>query len=185
VVGPPNLWITLFMVMPMIADAATQWIGFRTSTNELRLITGLLFGIALSPLLVYLLSVVPSSKRVPILRKYLPTTAELDNKNPWLNNWALSLGSLIAVTSFFAIISVAGSVNPLYYWALSSLIIVSVIWHIILLPIFLVILLFFSVKTKSSHLGLVRTQYSLVNAYMRDLAHWFYKFLIAHWVTPL
>lgn len=148
--GPPNLWITSMMVAPMIIDAVTQWIGLRTSTNELRLITGLLFGIALSPLLVYLLSVIPSSKRVPILRKYLPETAELDNKNPWLSNWALILGSLVAVASFLTIISVVGSINPLFYWALSSLIIISVIWHIILLPIFLVILLLFSLKNKDN-----------------------------------
>jgi uncharacterized membrane protein len=147
--GPPNLWITSLMVLPMIVDAGTQWIGLRTSTNELRLITGLLFGIALAPLLVYLLSIVPSSKRVPILRNFLPKTAELDNKNHWLNNWALGIGSLIAVASFFSINSVVGSVNPLFYWSLSSLIIISVIWHIFLLPIFLIILLFFSLKMKT------------------------------------
>ncbi|MDH5624026.1 MAG: DUF2085 domain-containing protein, partial [Candidatus Bathyarchaeota archaeon] len=39
--GPPNLWITLFMVAPMILDAGTQIVGLRTSTNELRLVTGL------------------------------------------------------------------------------------------------------------------------------------------------
>jgi len=138
------------MVMPMIVDAGTQWIGLRTSTNELRLITGLLFGIALAPLLVYLLSVVPSSKKVPILRNFLPKTTELDNKNRWLNNWALGIGSLIAVASFFAIDSVVGSSNLLFYWSLSSLVIVSVIWHIFLLPIFLIILFLLSLKTKTS-----------------------------------
>jgi len=147
--GPPNLWITLLMVVPMIVDAGTQWIGLRTSTNELRLITGLFFGIALSPLLVYLLSVVPSSKRIPVLRNFLPKTTELDNKNPWLSNWSLGIGSLVAVASFFSIISVVGSSNPLFYWPLSTLIIISVIWHIILLPIFLVILFLFNLKPKT------------------------------------
>jgi len=138
------------MVTPMIVDAGTQWIGLRTSTNELRLITGLLFGIALSPLLVYLLSIVPSSKKVPVLRNFLPKTPELDNKNQWLNNWALGLGSLVAVASFFAIDSVVGSSNLLFYWSLSSLIIVSVIGHIFLLPIFLIVLSLLSLKTKNS-----------------------------------
>jgi uncharacterized membrane protein len=146
--GPPNLWITSLMLAPMIIDGLTQWMGVRTSTNELRLMTGLFFGVALSPFLVYLLSVVPSSKEVPILRKYLPETAELDNRNLWLSNWALGLGSLIAVASFLAVISVVGSINLLFYWTLSSLIIISVIWHIMLLPFFLVILLLFSLKNK-------------------------------------
>lgn len=147
--GPPNLWMTSLMVVPMIVDAVTQWIGLRTSTNELRLITGLLFGIALSPLLVYLLSIVPSSKRVPILRNFLPKTTELDNKSQWLSNWALGIGSLVAVTSFFIINSVVGSVNSLFYWTLSSLIIFSVIWHIILLPIFLCVLFLSSLIRKT------------------------------------
>jgi len=148
--GPPNLWITSLMVTPMIVDAGTQWIGLRTSTNELRLITGLLFGIASAPLLVYLLSVVPSSKKVPILRNFLPKTAELDDKNKWLNQWALGIGSLIAISSFFTINSVVGSVNSLFYWSLSSLIIISVIWHIALLPLFLIILFLFGLKTETN-----------------------------------
>jgi len=138
------------MVTPMIVDAVTQWIGLRTSTNELRLITGLLFGIALAPLLVYLLAIVPLSKKVPILRNFLPKNTELDNKNKWLNNWALGIGLLLAVASFFAIDSVVGSNSLLFYWSLSSLVIVSVVWHIFLLPIFLIILLFFSLKMKTS-----------------------------------
>ena len=148
-VGPPNLWITSLLIMPMILDAGTQWIGLRTSTNELRLFTGLSFGIALAPLLIYMLSAVPASKKVPILRNFLPKTAELDNKNPWLNNWALGLGFLSAAVLFFTINSVVGSVNSLFYWSLSSPIIISVIWHIVLLPIFLVILFLFSLKTKT------------------------------------
>jgi uncharacterized membrane protein len=147
--GPPNLWIISLMVIPMIVDAGTQWIGLRTSTNELRLITGLLFGIALAPLLVYLLSIVKASKRVPILRNFLPKTTELDSKNHWLNDWTLGIGSLLAVASFFFINSVVGSVNSLFYWPLSSLIIISVVWHIFLLPVFLIILLFLSLETKT------------------------------------
>lgn len=137
------------MVTPMIVDAGTQLFGLRTSTNELRLITGLFFGIALAPLLVYLLAIVPLSKKVPILRNFLPKNTELDNKNKWLNNLALGIGSLLAVASFFAINSVVGSNNSLFYWAISSLVIVSVIWHIFLLPIFLIISFLFSLKTKT------------------------------------
>jgi hypothetical protein len=68
----------------------------------------------------------------------------------WLSNWSLGIGSLIAVASFLIINSVVGSANILFYWSLSSLIIVSVIWHIALLPIFLIVLLLVSLKTKAS-----------------------------------
>jgi len=142
--GPPNLWMTLIMIMPMIVDAGTQLIGLRTSTNELRLITGLLFGTALAPMLVYLLSLAPSSRKVPILRSFLPITVELDNRDPWLSNWAFAIGAFLVVTSFLTISSVVGSVNPVFYWSLSSLIFVSVIWHIFLLPAFLVVLFLLS-----------------------------------------
>jgi uncharacterized membrane protein len=148
--GPPNLWITSLMVMPMIVDAGTQWVGLRTSTNELRLMTGLLFGVALAPLLVYLLSTVPTSKKFPILRNFFPRTTELDSKNQWISNWALGVGSLFAVASFITINAVAGSVNSIFYWLLSPVIITSVIWHIFLLPIFLVILLLLDLRHASS-----------------------------------
>ena len=137
--GPPNLWITLLMVAPMIIDAATQWIDLRTSTNELRLVTGLLFGVALAPLLVYSLSQIPTSRTLPILRNFLPKSVRLDDKNPWLGYKALGFGLLIAVALFFLINSIVGSTNHLFYWLLSPLIIVSVVLHIFLLPIFLVI----------------------------------------------
>jgi uncharacterized membrane protein len=137
--GPPNLWITLFMVAPMIVDAATQFIGLRTSTNELRLVTGLLFGTALAPFLVYSLAQISISRSLPILRNFLPKSVKLDDKNSWLNGQALGFGLLIAVASFFFINSIRGSTHPFFYWLLSSLIIVSVVLHIFLLPIFLAI----------------------------------------------
>jgi len=136
--GPPNLWITLFMVVPMIVDAVTQFIGFRTSINELRLLTGLMFGTALSPFLVYLLPTVPLSRRLPILKAFLPKEAKLDDKDSWLSFQALGLGLLIDGALFFLINSVVGSTNHLFYWLLSPLIITSVTLHIFLLPIFLV-----------------------------------------------
>lgn len=137
--GPPNLWITLFMVAPMMVDAGTQFIGFRTSTNELRLVTGLLFGVALAPLLVYSISQIPTSRKIPILRGFLPKSVRLDDEDSWLGYQALGFGLLIAVALFFLISSIVGSTNHLFYWLLSPLIIISVVLHIFLLPIFLVI----------------------------------------------
>jgi len=137
--GPPNLWITLFMTAPMIVDAATQWISLRTSTNELRLLTGLLFGAALVPFLVYSLAQIPTSRRLPILRNFLPKNVKLDDKNSWLNHQALGFGLLIAVALFFFINSIRGSTNHFFYWLLSPLIFISVVLHIFILPIFLAI----------------------------------------------
>lgn len=137
--GPPNLWITSLMVAPMIFDAGTQLIGLRTSTNELRLVTGLLFGAALSPFLVYSLAQIPTSTKLPILRNFLPKRVEFDDRNPWLSYQALGLGSMIALILFFFINSVVGSTNHLFYWLLSSLTIFSIVLHIFILPIFLVI----------------------------------------------
>lgn len=137
--GPPNLWITLFMVAPMIVDVATQFTGLRTSTNELRLVTRLLFGAALAPFLVYSLAQIPTSRRLSILRNFLPKSVKLDDKNSWLSHQALGFGLLVAVTLFFLINSIAGSINHLFYWLLTFLIIVSVVLHIFLLPIFLAI----------------------------------------------
>jgi len=137
--GPPNLRITLFMIAPMIVDATTQWINLRTSTNELRLLTGLLFGAALGPFLVYALAQIPTSRRLPILRNFLPKSIKLDDKSSWLGHQALGFGLLIAVASFLSINSIVGSTNHFFYWLLSPLIIISVVLHIFLLPIFLAI----------------------------------------------
>jgi len=138
--GPPHLIMTLMTLAPMMIDAGTQWIGLRPSTNEARLFTGLLFGTGLAPFLVYTLSLVSASKKMPILRNLLPETAELDSKDRWLSNKALLTGLLTAVAFYFIINSVTGSVNAIFYWSLSSLIIASVIWHIFLLPFCLVAL---------------------------------------------
>lgn len=138
--GPPNLLITLMMLAPMMFDAGTQWIGLRTSTNEVRLFTGLLFGIGLAPFLVYAFSLVPASRRVPVLKNYLPVTTELGSKDPWLSNRSLLLGLPIAFAFYLIINSLSGSTNAIFYWSLSPLIIASVVWHIFLLPISLVIL---------------------------------------------
>jgi len=146
--GPPNLWITLFMVTPIMVDAGTQYIGLRTSTNELRLVTGLLFGVSLAPFLVYSLSQIPTSRKIPILRDFLPNSVKLDDKDSWLGYQALGFGLLIAVASFFLINSIVGSINQLFYWLLSPLIIISVVLHIFLLPIFLAISLLAYLKKR-------------------------------------
>jgi uncharacterized membrane protein len=137
--GPPNLWMTLLMVAPLIVDAATQLAGLRTSTNELRLVTGLVFGAALAPLLVYLLGQIPTSRRLPILRTFLPIDVDLDDRSSWLNPQALGLGLLIAVTSFVLVHLAVGSTDPLFYWMLSAPITVSIVLHVFVLPIFLVL----------------------------------------------
>ena len=46
-----NLWILILLMIPMIADGATQLLGLRESNNPLRLLTGFLFGFALLMLL--------------------------------------------------------------------------------------------------------------------------------------
>jgi len=137
--GPPNLWVTLLMSLPMIVDATTQFIGLRMSTNAFRLLTGLFFGTALAPFLVYLLATIPLSLRLPILRKVLPEEVILDDKNSWLSSKSLGLGLLLATIIFLLINYVTGSTDPFFYWLLSPLIIVSIVLHILLLPIFLAI----------------------------------------------
>lgn len=150
--GPPNLLMTSLMVMPMIVDAGTQLIGLRTSTNELRLVTGLLFGTAVAPLLVYSLAIVPASKKVPVLRNFLPKTASFDDKDNWLDSKSLALGALLAVVLYIAVMLVVGSTNGLFYWLLSPLIIVSAVLHIFLLPAFIIGLAVFPLRTRCARL---------------------------------
>lgn len=96
--------------------------------------TGLLFGVALAPLVVYSLSQIPISGKIPILRNFIPKYVKLYDKNSWLSRQALGLGLVIAVTLFFFINSIAGSTNHLLYWLLSPPLIISIILHIFLLP---------------------------------------------------
>jgi len=133
--GPPNLWITLSMTVPIIVDFTTQLTGFRTSTNEVRLMTGLLFGVASAPWLVYLFPMIPTGRSLPIVHRLFPRRVELDDKNSWLSPKAFGLGLLLTTALFSGISLISGLDNPLFYWLLSPLIIVSVIWHIFLLPI--------------------------------------------------
>ncbi len=148
--GPPNLWVTVLMIIPMTVDAVTQLLGFRTSTNEIRLLTGLFFGTATAPFLAYLLSLVPLSGKMPILRKIIPEDIKLDDKDSWLSSKALGFGFLVDIVWFMLVNSVAGSANSLYYWLLSPPIIASIIMHIFLLPIFLALSLLIYVRQNRS-----------------------------------
>ncbi len=136
--GPPNVWLTSFMTTPMIIDAVTQGMGLRMSTNEFRLITGLLFGTALTPFLVYSMSQISISEKLPCLRNVFPANIRFDDTNSWLGYKALSVGMLINGIISFLIISTGPYINNVFYWLISSSIVVSIILHIFLLPFFLI-----------------------------------------------
>jgi uncharacterized membrane protein len=138
--GPPNLYLTLAMMLPMLVDSFLQALGFWTSTNDLRLITGLLFGSALAPLLVYALSLFTFKRRIPILHNILVENPILDNKDSWLSAKALLLTVVFAGTLFLAVKSVAGSDFYLFYWILSIPIVAVIISHAFILPPLLIAL---------------------------------------------
>lgn len=134
--GPPKLWITLLMIMPILLDGATQWLGLRTSTNDIRLLTGLLFGASITPFLVYLLSATLIARKLPLIRIIRPIRVELDNLDcPWLGYSAYAIGLAAVAILFFTIKGFAGSTSSLFYWLTSSMITISVIAHVFILPI--------------------------------------------------
>ena len=137
--GPPNLYVTLAMVLPLIGDVATQISGLRVSTNDIRLVSGLLFGTALSPFLIYLLPIVPLSYKIPIIRSLIPEKVEVDSKISWMNGKTLVFGLILDVAFFIIIRLIGRSGNFIFYWMLSIPIVGSIILHIFILPIFLVI----------------------------------------------
>ncbi len=137
--GPPNLYITLAMILPMVVDGTTQAIGLRTSMNQLRLITGLLFGTAMSPFLVYLLPTLPLSRKLPIIRAFIPPEVRLDDKRSWLPLHTLALGMGIDLAVLWIVGSVAGSSDQLLYWLFSFLILASLVLTIFLMPVLLVL----------------------------------------------
>lgn len=52
---PPRLFTAIvlcLLMLPMMADGVSSYLGFRNTTNEIRLATGLLFGIALPVFLI-------------------------------------------------------------------------------------------------------------------------------------
>ena len=137
--GPPNLYMSLAMTLPFWIDSFGQALGFWTSTNDLRLITGLLFGTALAPLLIYSLSLSPLKGKIPLIRNIQPKTAVLDDKDSWFDAKALGFGVMLSAILFFAIRSLVGSEFSLFYWMLSIPIIVEIILHFFVLPPLLLI----------------------------------------------
>lgn len=137
--GPPNLYITLSMALPMIIDGSTQLFGLRVSTNDVRLVTGLLFGTSMTPLLIYSLSILPLSWRLPIIGSLIPERVEFDCADSWIKGRILVLGSLLDFIVFGLIKLIGGLGGRACYWLLSLPIIASIIIHIFMLPIFLAI----------------------------------------------
>jgi hypothetical protein len=127
------------MMLPLWVDSFGQLFGFWTSTNYLRLITGLLFGAAVTPMLVYALSLSPLKGKIPLIKNIGPKTAVLDDKDSWFDAKALCTSITLSVILFIAIIAIAGSEFPLFYWTLSITIITGIIWHFFVLPPLLLI----------------------------------------------
>lgn len=138
--GPPNLFVSLAMTLPLWIDSFGQVLGFWTSTNDLRLITGLLFGTALEPLLIYALSLPPLKGEIPLIRNIQPKDAVLDDKDSWLDAKILVFGVILSVVIFFVVRSLVGSEFFLFYWLLAIPIIVEIILHFFVLPILLLLL---------------------------------------------
>ena len=53
-------WYIVLLMMPLVADGVTQYLGWRTSNNILRLITGILFGYSLLTTLLLAISFIIS-----------------------------------------------------------------------------------------------------------------------------
>jgi uncharacterized membrane protein len=139
--GPPDLLISFIMILPLIVDSLTQNLGLRVSMNEIRLISGLFFGTALSPLLIYLLAILPTSHRIPVIRSFIPENVEIDSKNLWIGRKTLILGFIIDLAIFLAIRFAEGLENNVFYWMLSLSVIGSIILHVFALPIYVVLAL--------------------------------------------
>jgi len=138
-IGPPNIYITLSMVTPIVIDGFGQFFGLWISTNDLRLITGLFFGASISPFLVYLLSILPSTRRLKLIRGIIPTQVDLGKiKDSWIGYRAFAIGLSSIAILFFGIKDIVGSTNNILYWVISFLTTVSIIIHILILPVFVI-----------------------------------------------
>ncbi|MEM2571437.1 MAG: DUF2085 domain-containing protein, partial [Thermoproteota archaeon] len=112
--GPPNLYVSLILTLPLWIDSIGQTLGFWISTNDIRLITGLLFGVSLAPLLVYALSILPSSN-IPVLKRIKPETAVLDEKDSWFNLKAQAISILLSIMLFLTIRMITFFNFPVFY----------------------------------------------------------------------
>ena len=135
--GPPNLYVSLAIMLPLLLDSFGQLFGLWESTNDVRLITGLLFGTALSPLLVYALTLSPLKGKVPLLKNLEPEAAALDDRDSWFGAKALTIGTVLSVVSFAVVRSLVGSEFALFYWVLSVPIIIEIVLHFMVLPLLL------------------------------------------------
>jgi uncharacterized membrane protein len=134
--GPPNLWVTLVLSIPMIVDVATQVLGVRESMPSLRLLTGLFFGTALLPFLIYLLQLAPIMQHLPVFSMISPQKPQVnDVKNPWIPFRASLLGVLVCLGTFFLVGYATTSSNPLLYWIITLPTILSIFIHIFYLPV--------------------------------------------------
>lgn len=137
--GPPNLILTLAMLLPMLVDSLGQMLGFWISTNDIRLITGLLFGVALAPFLIYVISLAPFGSKVPIIKKILVKDANVDDGDACLGLRELGLGILLSGVLFVGVKLVVNSDFSLFYWVLSTPLVAVIIWHIFVLPLVLLV----------------------------------------------
>lgn len=135
--GPPNLYVSFAMTLPLLLDSFGQLFGLWESTNDVRLITGLLFGTALSPLLVYALTLSPLKGKVPLMKNLEPEAAVLDDRDSWFGAKALTIGAVLSVVSFAVVRSLVGSEFALFYWVLSVPIIIEIVLHFMVLPLLL------------------------------------------------
>ena len=147
--GPPNLFLTLVMSAPLYVDALGQLFGLWTSNNDLRLFTGILFGMPLAPFLVYVLSLSFIKGKVPLLKRIQPKNADLDAKDSWFGIKAMGTNIFISILLFAGIKSIVGNEFFLFYWLLSIPIILGIAWHfLVLLPTLAAIALAHYVKHK-------------------------------------
>lgn len=136
--GPPNLYMSLILTLPLWIDSIGQTFGFWNSVNDVRLITGLLFGITLAPLLVYTFSLFSFSNRVSIFKKIKPEIAILDDRNSWFNLKAQVISIILSGLLFFVIRLMTNSSFYVFYWMVSIPIVLSILLHFFILPLFLI-----------------------------------------------
>ncbi|MBO3839966.1 MAG: DUF2085 domain-containing protein [Thermoproteota archaeon] len=147
--GPPNLYISFIFTLPLWVDSLGQVFGFWSSTNDARLITGLLFGVSLAPLLIYVLSLFSFSNRIPVLKRIKPEVAVLDEKDSWFNLKAQALSMLFSGILFLTIRLMVGHGLLIFYWVVSIPIIFGIVIHFIVLPILLLIILISTMHEKA------------------------------------
>ena len=144
--GPPNLYVTLGLMLPMLVDGATQAMGLRTSGNSLRLLTGLFFGTALSPFLLYLLSVLPTARRIPIIGRILPEEVRMDDPTSWIPMRIFLVGCVADLVAFLLILSLVGSTNRIFFWTVSFPLMGSLFFVIFVIPLVVLFSLISSIR---------------------------------------